>query len=356
MDPFSGIAILGAKYGVKKIGRAILGEGAEVELAEGLVGLMAAAEQSQARLAEIEKRLDVLVEQRYRVAVGMGLRYLRQAMLADRSPQHRRDDLTRAETHLVEASEASVTPLQRALCERMLVIVRFARRDRSAAVDSQTRFDLALGEAAHQTSTLLRPIAVLRNARYYRWVTGTEPTTGQAVKEVLDRARGVERARNTLWKNAHAELTAVGNLFADAAMFATMLDLPSPTRTPEPRPGETEHQEVLLEVTAAAGEPVMLGGVTCRIDQVTVAGRQTWAVRVHLSPRRHEAVPATWYATKAHSDEYSFLSGAEQEVRPGATAQIGLDEFRRNNPPEGDWPNEIRVEVSGIGFIARRGR
>jgi hypothetical protein len=190
MDPFSGIAALGARYGVKKIAQAFLCEGAEAELADGLVGLMLAAEQSQARLAEIEQRLDVLVEQRYHVASRMGRRYLQQALLADRAEENRRADLDHAEAQLVEAAEASVTPLQQALAERLLVVARFAKGDRPAAADSQLRFDLALGEAAHQESTLLRPIASRRNERFSRLVSGRELTAREALKEAFERARG----------------------------------------------------------------------------------------------------------------------------------------------------------------------
>jgi len=345
MDPFSGIAVLGARYGVKKIAQAFLGEGAEAELADGLVGLFAAAEQSQARLAEIEQRLDILVEQRYRVASGLGLRYLQQAMLSDRPDENRRADLRQAESHLVEASEASVTPLQRALCERMLVVVRFARRDRSGAADSQLRFDLALGEAAHQAWTLLGSVNLHRHS-YQRWLRsmkGEEPTTRQALKELAERARGVDRARNVVWDNANAELTAVGDLFADASVFATMLDLPSPTRPPNARPSWADEIVVPLEVDAVVGEPVAIGGVTCEIEQVVTRGHHTFSVRVHLNARRREAILASW-----HTSDYG--GGGPQEVRPGATTQLVA--YNPDHSPDDDWPDQVSVDVSGVAFVA----
>ena len=354
MDPFSGIAILGARYGVKKIAQALAGDGAEADLAEGLVGLFAAAEQSQVRLAAIEQQLNVLVEQRYQVASSMGLRYLAQAMLGGRSDQNRADDLRRAEKHLVEASEASTTPLQRALSERMLVVARFARHDRSGAADSQVRFDLALCEAVDRAWQRLLGSGTWQ--RELHRALGTEDTSvRQVLKQALERARGIEQASLVAFGNANDEITAVGTLLADAVVFARMLDVPSPTRAPRPRPDRAGKGPAALEVDAVVGEPVRIGGITCTIERVTVQRYRTWSVRVGLSPRRRDAVHASWLSSnsgRAGSEdaEIPLVLGGPTYVEPGTTVHLLVGD--PDGLPRADWPEEINVGVSGIDFLA----
>lgn len=244
-------------------------------------------------------------------------------------------------------------PFQRALCERLLVVVRFAIHDTPGAKDSQVRFDLALGEAAQQA---WKPIAAV-------W----EPDQGVAKGEVSMRwllKQTIASVRNTnkakvIWDTTNTELSAVGGLLGDAATFARMLDMSSPSRAPTVRRSEFGKAPVLLEMDAAIGEPVRIGGVTCTIEQNALHGRHSWAVQVHVNAGRSAAVPAHWTARNAQGAAAIF--GRRYHVEPGATTNLASYDTR--NMPENMehwpqdveyWPEKIEVNISGMRIITIR--
>lgn len=352
VEPFGAIALLGAKYGVRKLATALLGDdsGAEADLAQDLVGLIIAAEQSQARLAEIERRLDIVINQRYKVSSGIGLRYLRQAMLGGRSAGSRHDDLVQAEASLIEASEASITPFQRALCERLLIVVRFAVRDQSGARDSQVWLDLALGEAAQQ--------AWQQIARVWepdRGVQRGEVSTRWLLERTIAVFRNADPEK-AVWESMNAELSAVGGLLGDAAILARMLDMPSPTRAPRIRRVDSG-APIQLEFDVVVDAPIRIGGVTCTIEQIALKGPPVWAVQVQVDPRRSGAVHAHW--TSRIRTGSASVFGQRHEVEPGTTVRLASHTAR--NMPENvehstqsmsDWPEKMEVQISGMMFFA----
>jgi len=353
VDPLSGIAILSAKYGVKKVAQALFGEGAEADLAEAFIGLLETTEQSHARLLEIERRLDVLISQRYQIASSVGLRYLQQAMLGGRSEERRNDDLARAEHNLIEAAEASASPLQRALCERILLIVRLARHDVPGASDSQIRLDLELGEAVGQLFTLNNAKVEAGNSLEL----SDDLTLRQFFKRAMSRARNMESIRkdlDVLRNNTDVELAAVAGLFADAATFADILGLPSPTCAPELRTSPADNG-TWLKVNVAPDNQVRIAGITCTIERTTRARHDIWAVRVHLSSRRRTAVSASFVVNHPDdaphgwdTDYVPAIIGKTSEVRPGASVELEVDPESYKWKDAGNWPTHIIVSISGI--------
>jgi len=147
VDPFTSLAVLAAQVGVRRLVTAIGGAEDIAGLAGAMLGVLTQVEQSHTRLLAIEQKLDNLLDQRYTAGLGAGTRLLEQAFIEGRQETSRRDDLRRADAHLVDASHSANTAIQRALVERLLLLVRLGLGDVAVARDSWRRFDLHVGDA-----------------------------------------------------------------------------------------------------------------------------------------------------------------------------------------------------------------
>lgn len=161
MDPVLTLAAIAAKWGVKQVALALMKNdevaGLLSEITGGIYSLVQQGSRAQSDLFEVRRELasiqsDVrfLVDQRYMVAQTSASRYLEQSLLQDREPVDRERDLDSAERLLVDAAHSATTALDRALSERLLVIVRLARGDGAGARHAIDQLGLCVGNAAHE--------------------------------------------------------------------------------------------------------------------------------------------------------------------------------------------------------------
>jgi hypothetical protein len=153
MDPVSGILLLAAQFGTRRIISSLAGDDVG-GLFAAIVGLLGEVERSQSTLISIEKKLDGLVDQRYEAGVGAGTRQLERSVLPGRSESARATDLERADEYLVDASHSAQSGVQRAVVERLLVITSLMRNDSAMAADSCRRLHSHVGDALAEAYAL----------------------------------------------------------------------------------------------------------------------------------------------------------------------------------------------------------
>lgn len=176
MDPVLTLAGIVAKWGAKQVTSA-LSDNDEVaalvaDITGGLFTIVQQGDRAQSDLFEVRSELasirnDVrlLVDQRYLVAQTSASRYLAQALLSDRRPADRQRDLESAERLLVEAAQSATTALDRALSERLLIMVRLTGGDTVGARHAADQLGLCIGGAADEMQSWeedeTRPIRLL---------------------------------------------------------------------------------------------------------------------------------------------------------------------------------------------------
>jgi hypothetical protein len=125
MEPLTALLALAAAHGASSVVKSLSGSDALGSLSGELVKKLAETESRiEERLAGIESVLDELLEQRYAVALGSGVRFMLDAIPA--SAGTRAHDLDRARAAFVEASAAARTTLQQAVAERYLLLCALA--------------------------------------------------------------------------------------------------------------------------------------------------------------------------------------------------------------------------------------
>jgi hypothetical protein len=125
MEPLTALLGLAAAHGVSTLVKSLSGSDVLGSLSGELVKKLAETESRiEERLAGIESTLDELLEQRYAVALGSGVRFMLDAIPATGGA--RAHDLDRARAAFVEASAAARSMLQQAVAERYLLLCALA--------------------------------------------------------------------------------------------------------------------------------------------------------------------------------------------------------------------------------------
>ena len=125
MEPLTALLGLVAAHGASIIVKSLSGNEALGSLSGELVKKLAETESRiEEQLAGIESTLDELLEQRYAVALGSGVRFMLDAIPATGAT--RAHDLDRARAAFVEASAAARSTLQQAVAERYLLLCALA--------------------------------------------------------------------------------------------------------------------------------------------------------------------------------------------------------------------------------------
>jgi hypothetical protein len=218
MDPFTALLVIAASHGASALVQALGGSTQWSSLAGDLVK---ALDDSESRivehLTEIELKLDELLEQRYNVAVGSGLRYLLDAIPA-RSPS-RVHDLDRARDQFIEAQSAARSSLQRAVAERYLVLCSLGLKRTEAAMSAQTRVEgLAMTAALEAAAIVGRPVP--------QQVAALMRREGFSVWHLADRDRRSRDAQLQVWTAADDTISISAQLLGEAAMLAPAVGLP----------------------------------------------------------------------------------------------------------------------------------
>jgi hypothetical protein len=122
VEPISAILVLAGARGAAALVRAISGSSDLSELSNDLFKALAESESSiDARLSNIEDLLDKLLEERYKVALSSGIRFLIDGLAAT-TPTSRSQDFHWARESFVEAVSAAHSSLQQAIAERYLLL------------------------------------------------------------------------------------------------------------------------------------------------------------------------------------------------------------------------------------------
>jgi hypothetical protein len=122
VEPISAILILAGARGAGALVRAISGSSDLSELSSDLFKALAESESRiDARLSNIENLLDKLLEERYKVALSSGIRFLIDGLAATTSTS-RSQDFHWARESFVEAVSAAHSSLQQAIAERYLLL------------------------------------------------------------------------------------------------------------------------------------------------------------------------------------------------------------------------------------------
>jgi len=234
MEPVSAVVAIVGSYGVDTVVRALTGSADLGNVSGELFRALAESESRiEERLSGIENRLDELLEQRYSVELGAGVRYFLEAGTGEQ----RALDLERARGALITASSAARSPLQRAIAERYITLICLAQQRAKQAEASLVRMESEATAAAFQAMALTE-----LNKNFYETLPDTSPRQWQADISPPRDARAA----------AAETLGLCGRMLGEAAALASPLGLP-PRATPPP---STPNLEWLAggEDTASAKE------------------------------------------------------------------------------------------------------
>lgn len=369
MDPFGGIALVVARFGARKIAAALLGSNEFGDVTEKVLTLLVAAEQSERRLVEIESKLSVLIDQPYNVAMGRGIDYMRRALLSGYTLAARQQDLERADVALVDAVHSSNTSLQRALAERLNVVVLFALGNIPGAADRLSQLDLTLGEAAATAAELFASPYALADSLVKNGKMGT-----RSLSQAFSSDTRALHAWSLVRESSKETMGAIGSLFADYKSLALVAGLKAEIAIPDPEPLILAGPGCRLHVSAKMGVPATVGGVTCLIEPLTDVRIDDRMVEnpyqfshptaiVELNRRRNDPVVASIDATGRDGvrDSGPSLEGfrifALQDkdfwatVAPGQRVRVRAEMYH----PMGQYPKEVYVGAGGFVFNAAVG-
>lgn len=361
----SGIMLMVAQLGAKRLVGALSGSEDLGGLVAGFLGLVSEVEQSQAVLLSIEKKLDGLVDQRFEAGVGRGTRRIEQALLLDRSPVDRGRDLADAESDLLDASNSTKSAAQRAIVERLLVLVRLMRGDIVLAADSCKRLDTATGDAiTDRYSVWLWPFEEAR-VRLSRGDFGNLSMLQRLRSNLGDGDPRWQTAWRTVRSDAEDGMRDLARLLAFSTFAHAAVGLHSGLEL-EPRPERTggpvhATSNGVVVVDVPYGREVRVGGVvaTLRAEEAIQpkndsSGYMNYPVSADLAlDRKRSSGAECWLqegAEPAASEggrKGSFVES--RELRPGERCLLD-DEIYAS--PE-DPPARVALVSSGLVFSAR---
>lgn len=328
VEPLMALLTIAASYGTSALIKT-LGGGTELSsLSQDLVKALAESESRiDERLTAIELKLDELLEQRYKVAVHTGMRYLLDAIPAGALP--RAHDLDRARNAFIEAQAAARSSLQQALAERYLLLCSLGLQRTELVMPILTRLEglamTAAFEAMYLTENNREQAAALMRREGFS----------------LPRLVTPDRRRRAELQVKSAALDTIGissRLLGEAAVFGPLVGLP---------PRVTPPLEGIIDPTLVEGIYLGIGG------------------RLVIPPR--PSVPDKGYWTfTIRPGETLRIGSLTVQIRPGP-AQPEDDVMTRHQGPSPHdfgpssarqhirldlaWPPPLplRVEVSTAG-------
>jgi hypothetical protein len=364
MDPMSGIMLMVAQLGAKRLVGALTGSEDLGGLVAGFLGLVSEVEKSQAVLLSIEKKLDGLVDQRYEAGVGKGTRRMEQALLPDRSPADRERDIADAESDFLDASNSTKSATQRAIVERLLVLVRLMRGDMVLAADSCKRLDTATGDAIAE--------------RYGIWVWPYDEAKVRLARgdfgnlSLLERLRSsldVDPRWHTAWRTVQSDaedaMRDLAQLLAFSILAGTAVGLDSGLKiVPQPeRAGGPVHATAkgLVVVDVPYGREVRVGGAvaTLRAEAARrppgdTSGYLNFPISADLAVDSKRLLGAECWlqvgAEPAGNEEGRKSSFVEsRKLRPGERGSIAQELYSSPHYP----PQRAALVASGLVLTAR---
>jgi hypothetical protein len=216
VEPISALLFIVATHGVNLLVTTLSGssEGGALS-AELFKALRESESRIDARLGKIENLLDKLLEQRYSVALSIGVQRFLDAADAVQATD-RASDLEHARTAFMEASAAAQSCLEKAIAERYLLLNAVAQRRLDLAPVYLTAMESTATAAAFEAMTLteLKRESYEQLLRERRWPSGSDPVPQEEARDA-----------------ALESLAMCGRLLAEGAALAPELDLP-PRATP----------------------------------------------------------------------------------------------------------------------------
>jgi hypothetical protein len=290
---------IAAKHGMKKLIDALGGDLGFGDVASELFSELAASERLLGeRLAGIERRLDEVLEQPYRSAIGTGLRTLLDAGTTS-DGQVRAEELVRATALFREASAAARSSLQVAVAERYLVLCAIALGRRDTACT-------ALGRLDHAALT-----ALTQADHHGRFQFASRDAADQAAQELgrIRRRRALEERTTQLVLRVQRGATDAGELsvqlLREAAVLAHGLNL---TAAPPPELRWLPPRELLEEpaVEVAWMQPPRHPTEDIGRIEVRATGR---------GPLRVGPLSVEWHHVGLHEGPRQRRSEAEKTAR-----------------------------------------
>jgi hypothetical protein len=238
VEPLTALMMIGGSYGANALVKTLGGSTDLSSLAGDLVKALAETESKiDERLTGIELKLDELLEQRYTVAVHTGVRYLLDAIPAQK--KSRRHDLDRARNSFIEAQSAARSYLQKAIAERYLLLC-FLGLKRTELVGPA----LARVEGLAMTAAFEAMVLTEHNRKQAGALMRHE---GSSLRHLADRDRR-HRAQLQVKSAALDTICISGRLLGEAAMLGQVIGLP-PGVAPPP---EAIHDPILVEEPRSA--------------------------------------------------------------------------------------------------------
>lgn len=308
VDPFTAVSALVIREGVKKVVAALGGDQSAQDLASQLVADLRQSESDVAeRLARIDDKLDIIVEQRYKTAIAAGVRALQDALAAHRS-EDRREELKRARKEFTDAVAAAKDALQKAIAERYLLLCAIGLGRQDAADIARAHF------YAHVTGAVLeldesRWSAKLEYSKQYEAIR-KKYDSYQVARARMSRAKAAQIANFEEYEAAKGLIGAVLH----------EVDLLSP------RPGSAGPSVIAMEPVVQGEEAWIHGSWPLwegyfRPPQVLRFGALTLDWR-ELSPGSHHDPPPTRPVGRRFP---ASVRRPVKEVRPGSIFDVDIE-------------------------------
>ncbi|HUC24156.1 MAG TPA: hypothetical protein VMA73_15720 [Streptosporangiaceae bacterium] len=347
MDLFTGLLMIAASHGASALVQA-LGGGTQWSSLAG--DLVKALDDSESRiiehLTEIELKLDELLEQRYNVAVGAGLRYLLDAIPA-RSPS-RAHDLGHARDQFIEAQSAARSSLQQAVAERYLVLCSLGLKRTEAAMSALTRVEGLAMTAALEGAAIVGVAGTPQAAALMQ-------REGFSLRHLADRDRR-SRVESQVWNAADDTISISRQLLSEAAMLAPVVGLP-PRAAPLRSKLMRVYDPAFWTFSMRTNETLRIGPLTVQIRPGSTSKARldlAWAALLPLRVITRNTSPIPSFAqgsdnppSAAEIDQWTPVQErAQWRDRSPCEVSISL-------PKPGHWPPTLTISRTGGWALVR---
>jgi hypothetical protein len=336
VEPLTALLVIAASYGTRELVK-ILGGSAELSSLTGeLVKSLAETESRiDERLAGIELKLDELLEQRYKVALRSGVRYLLDAIPAGAADKVR--DLDRARDNFIEARSAAQSSLQEAVAERYLLLCLVGLRRTELVAEAVARLEGLAMSAAFQAMGLTE-----FNREQARALMQRECSS---LRRLADRDR-LREAQLQVKSAALDTICISGRLLGEAAVLGPTFGLPPRTAPPS---------QAISDPTLVEGpRNSRVGGSIIVPPRPRVPGEGYWTFTMRagetlrIGPLSVQIRPGPARPSERRSPSHQHLT-VDRAVFRHLPRQLDLT--RQHLRLDLDWPLPLRmrVEVSTAG-------
>lgn len=289
VEPFGVLGLVATKRGIEALVTGMTGKAPLGATTADLLGeLLGSADRVEARLEEIARALDAILQRPYAVALAAGTRHLADA--GNSAPGQKGSSFERAREKFIDASASSNDPLQRAVAERGVALASVCLGNAQLAGDSCARFESAAGDALSYAAELNElPVRREMIDTFQRSISASEKRKWFGDRGRL-RDQAVDQARATI----DTALRASVELLFEAAALA----------------GRSRETQGIVRMEHVYGSGLVLlvppdressiGGVSFRPERPTQSHTGTWSAAA--------AVRLSQYRT-ARSLECSFTLG-----------------------------------------------